>query len=122
MSILKEYGVNRLSIGIESFDKNKLEFMGRRHDVKEVEEKIKLVRSHGFDNINLDLIYGIPKESVGTLKKDLKEIIKLNPEHISTYSLIIEDNTVIGNTKMVPIDEDLDYEMYQTIIKILRKG
>ena len=122
LSILIEYGVNRLSIGIESFDKNKLEFMGRRHDVKEVEEKIKLVRSHGFGNINLDLIYGIPKESVGTLKKDLKEIIKLNPEHISTYSLIIEDNTVIGNTKMVPIDEDLDYEMYQTIIKILKKN
>ena len=56
LDILKEYGVNRLSIGIESFDKNKLEFMGRRHDVKEVEEKIKLVRSHGFGNINFVFI------------------------------------------------------------------
>ena len=120
LSLLSSNGVNRLSIGIESFNKNKLAFMHRNHTFKEAQEVIKLCRSYGFNNINIDLIYGIPKESIHSLKKDIKQIVKLNSEHISTYSLIIEDNTLIGINKMIPIDDDTDYEMYQTIIKILK--
>ena len=119
LSTLKSNNVNRLSIGIESFNKSNLLFMHRDHTFKYAKEAIKLCRKYGFNNINLDLIYGVSKETIHTLKSDLKAIIKLNPEHISTYSLIIEDNTYIGIKKMIPIDEDTDYEMYQTIIKIL---
>ena len=121
LKLLKEYKVNRLSIGIESFNEKKLEFMNRKHTFKEALEKINLCRKIGFDNINIDLIYGIPKESITTLKKDLKQILKLNPEHISTYSLIVEDNTVIGINKMIPIDEDDDEEMYRIICDTLKK-
>ncbi len=121
LTILKENKVNRLSIGIESFDKYNLKFMNRSHTFKEAEEKIKLARKMGFNNINVDLIYGIINESLTTLKKDLKYILKLNVEHISTYSLIIENNTMIGISKMVPIDDEDDQIMYFTICDILRK-
>jgi oxygen-independent coproporphyrinogen III oxidase len=120
LSYLKLNGVNRLSIGIESFDKNKLTFMHRQNTFKDTQSKISLCRKIGFTNINLDLIYGIPKETIHVLKHDLRLINKLHPEHISTYSLIIEDNTLIGITKMIPIDEDTDYEMYYTICQFLK--
>ena len=119
LDILKAIGVNRLSLGIESFNQKKLTFMMRNHTYKDVKEKISLIRSKGFNNINIDLIYGIPKETITNLKSDLRKIIKLNPEHISTYSLIIENNTVISNIN--PIDEDTDYEMYHTICNYLKK-
>ena len=121
LKILKRNKVNRLSIGIESFNKNKLKFMNRNCTFEEALEKIKLARTMGFDNINLDLIYGIEKESITTLKKDLKLFLKLNPEHISTYSLIIEDNTLIGINGVLPIDEEDDAEMYRIICKTLEK-
>lgn len=121
LELLKKYGVNRLSIGIESFNKNNLEFMKRSHTFEEAKDKINLCRSLGFNNINVDLIYGIPKESISTLKKDLKLVLKLNVEHISTYSLIIEDNTLIGINKLTPIDEETDEEMYNIICDTLNK-
>ena len=122
LSVLKEYKVNRLSIGIESFNKKKLEFMNRYHTFEDAQNRINLCRHYGFNNINVDLIYGIPKEKISTLKKDIKQLLKLNVEHISTYSLIIEDNTMIGINKTLPIDEDLDEEMYTTICNILKKN
>ena len=119
LDLLAKYQVNRLSIGIESFNKNNLKFMNRNHTINDAKEKINLCRSKGFDNINVDLIYGIPKESIFTLKKDLKDILSLQVEHISTYSLIIEDNTIIGINKLIPIDEEIDEQMYKTICKTL---
>ena len=117
LNILKLNGVNRLSIGIESFNKKKLKFMNRYCTYPEVKNKIKLCREFGFDNINIDLIYGIPKETLHILQDDLKKIISLNPEHISTYSLIIEDNTFIKD--ITPIDSDIDFEMYSKVVNYL---
>ncbi|MGM9834993.1 MAG: radical SAM family heme chaperone HemW [Bacilli bacterium] len=119
LKLLKQYGVNRLSIGIESFDQNKLEFMERMHTFEDAEAKIKLCRKLGFNNISVDLIYGIPKEDLKVLKKDLDLILKLNVDHISTYSLIVEDNTKVGNSKMIPISEDEDAKMYNYIVQRL---
>lgn len=120
---LKELGVNRLSIGIESFNKCKLEFMNRKADYKSALEKINLARNLGFNNINLDLMYGIPGERLTDLKKDLKEILKLEPEHISTYSLIIEDNTMCKIRNDENIDEIEEVRMYEYIVsKLNRKG
>ncbi|MBQ8659562.1 MAG: radical SAM family heme chaperone HemW [Bacilli bacterium] len=117
--LLKENGVNRLSIGIESFNENKLKFMERSHTFKEADEKIKLARRIGFDNINVDLIYGIPGETVKDLKKDINLMLKLNPDHISTYSLIVEDNTKIAINGVQPIPEELDATMFETVIEKL---
>lgn len=115
LTILKNEGVNRLSIGIQSFNDRKLIFMERSHNFDDAKEKFKLMRRMGFDNINIDFMYGIPGETLKDLKKDLDYIIKLNPEHISTYSLIVEDNTKISNQGVIPIPEELDASMYEYI-------
>lgn len=114
--LLKSYGVNRLSIGIESFNENKLKFMERKADFKDAEAKINLCRLFGFNNINLDLMYAIPGETLKDLKKDLNLFLKLKPEHISTYSLILEKHTKAYVNKITPMDEELDYDMYEYII------
>lgn len=121
LKILKKHGVNRLSIGIESFNPQKLLLMGRNHTYEEALEKMKLIRKYGFQNVNLDLIYGFPKETLKDLKDDLKKIISLNPEHISTYSLILSNHTLLYVNNIEPIDEDLDAEMYEYIRKTLKK-
>ena len=120
LSILKENGVNRLSIGIQSFNKDKLAFMERSHSFEDAKSKMELIRSMGFDNVNFDLIYGIPGETLKDLKKDISLMLKLKPDHISTYSLIVEDNTKIGISGVVPIEEELDASMYELIISKLR--
>ena len=86
-------GVNRISIGIESFDLENLAILEREADFKDIQAKIKLIKNRGIDNINLDLMYAIPGEKLNILKKDLKYLLKLEPKHISTYSLMIEDHT-----------------------------
>ena len=118
---LYDHGVNRLSIGIESFDPEKLEFMRRESNFKDAKKKIAILRTIGFKNINVDLIYAIPGETIKVLRKDLKKMLKLKPEHISTYSLIIEKNTLVGLNKVKPISEEHDFKMYDTICKILKK-
>jgi len=113
--------VNRLSIGIESFNQKKLQFMNRDHSFKNTKNIIKLARNMGFKNINLDLIYALPEEKLSDLKKDLKYFLKLKPEHLSTYSLIIEKNTLVGLNKIKPIEQDHDFKMYNYICKKLKK-
>ena len=122
LSFLYKNGVNRLSIGIESFNKEKLKFMNREANFKIAKEKITLARKIGFKNINVDLMYAIPDESIAVLKQDLDKIIKLKPEHISTYSLIIEKNTLVGFNKVKPIEEERDSKMYDKICKTLKKN
>ena len=113
--LLKSYGVNRLSIGIESFDKEKLKFMERSVEFLDAKKKIELCRTLGFNNINLDLMYAIPGETLKTLKKDLDLFLKLKPTHISTYSLILENHTKAYVNGVSEIEEELDYEMYKYI-------
>lgn len=114
-------GVNRVSIGVESFNNDKLKFMERNSDFNDIRTKMNLLRYYGITNINLDLMYGIPGESLEILKKDVKLLLKLNPEHISTYSLIIENHTKISNNNVHNIDEEIEYKMYEYIIKKLKQ-
>lgn len=114
-------GVNRLSIGIESFDENNLKVLERTVDFKDMQEKIKMIKRRGINNINLDLMYAIPGEKISTLKKDIDKILKLEPTHISTYSLILEDHTKLGTNGTEYIDEELDRKMYDTIVKTLKQ-
>ena len=91
--LLKRYGVNRISIGVESFDEENLKLMNRHMDYQNLSNTLDLLRKNGINNINLDLMYALPNEEFKTLKKDLKKILKLKPTHISTYSLILEEHT-----------------------------
>ena len=102
-----------------NFDKEKLKFMERNADFNDALEKITLCRKLGFDNINLDLMYAIPGETLKALKKDLSLFLKLNPNHISTYSLILESHTKAYVNGVSEIEEELDYEMYKYITEKL---
>ena len=118
--LLKYNEVNRLSIGIQSFQSKNLIFMERKADYKDAKMKLELCRKHGFNNINLDLMYAIPGETLRDLKKDLKLFMNLNPDHISTYSLIIEENTKLSVRETTVTDEELDYNMFKYIEKKLK--
>ena len=119
--LLKENGVNRISIGVESTNKRFLEYLGRCHDFKLVEEKVKLVKKY-FSNINVDLIYGLYNEKIDDLKKDLMNIVKLDVNHVSTYSLEIHQNTILGIKKTKPIIDEIDSDMYNVICKYLKEN
>ncbi len=120
LKIMKEYGVNRISIGVQSFNDNVIKLLGRKHNKNEVFSKIKLVKKY-FDNINIDLIYAA-YEDTDILKEDINNFLFLDIPHISTYSLIIEDNTILKIKGYKNINEDLDYEMYSYIEKTLEEN
>ncbi len=121
LQILKKYGVNRISIGVESFDRYVLKYLNRKHEKKDIIENVSLVKKY-FDNVNVDIIYAVPLENMTILKNDIKEVLKLDVSHISTYSLIIEENTILGINKIKPIDEDKDFKMYSYICKKLEEN
>ncbi len=116
---LKSNGVNRLSVGIESFNTRLLNVLGRNNS--NVIEKIKLCKKY-FKNINIDLIYGINGQSVEELKYDLDEFLKLDVSHISIYSLILEDNTILKINDYIEINDDVSREMYDTICEFLKQN
>ena len=120
LELFKKYNINRLSIGIESFNKDILSFLERDYSKEDIIKKINLAKRY-FNNINIDLIYAVPKETLDVLKSDIDEFIKLDIPHISCYSLIIEDHTKLGIKNTEYISEDLDYEMYKLIESTLEK-
>ena len=121
ITFLVQNGVNRISIGIESFNKKNLDFLNRHASFSLARQKINICKKLGINNINVDLIYALPNESVMTLTKDLEYIKLLNVTHVSTYSLMIEKHTLLGNQNTQPISEDLDYKMYKIISDRLKK-
>ncbi len=123
--VLRKYPVNRISIGIQTFNKKFQSLLNRYSDFEDILEKMNLLRLAGFTNINVDLMYGFADETLDDLMIDLEKMCLLRPTHISTYSLILEEKTIFyheyikGNFKL--IDEDLESLMYYEIIKYLTK-
>lgn len=117
-SRLSEYraaGVNRLSFGLQSADNNELKMLGRIHTFEQFVESFRLARKAGFNNINVDLMSAIPGQTEATLENTFDEVMALQPEHISVYSLILEDGTYLADNidKFPPVpDEDEDRRMY----------
>lgn len=121
INTLKKTKVNRISIGIQTFNKDLLKKIERKAEYDDTKNKIDLLKANGYTNINLDLMYALPNEKMSHLKRDLNLFIKLKPTHISTYSLILEKNTKLYINGEKNIDESLDSQMYYYIIKKLRK-
>ena len=119
--LLKEFGVNRISLGVESTNNIILKYLGRSHSFDTVKEKIRLIKEVGINNINVDLIYAVPCETINDLKKDLDNIMTLDINHISTYSLEIHKHTILGINKTKQILEDVDSDMYEFICNYLKK-
>ena len=121
LELFKKYNINRLSIGAESFNKDILLFLERNYSKEDIINKINLAKKY-FTNINIDLIYAVPNETLDILKSDIDEFIKLDIPHISCYSLIIEDHTKLGIKNTEYISEDLDYSMYKEIEESLERN
>ncbi len=119
-------GINRLSIGIQTFNNKHLHTLGRNHNENEAIKMYKDARKAGFSNISIDLIFAIPNQTLEELKLDLQKIINLNPEHISIYSLIWESGTMFWHERnkgnICEVDEDLEATMYEYIIDTLTKN
>jgi oxygen-independent coproporphyrinogen III oxidase len=113
---LRAAGVNRLSMGAQSFDAGLLRWMGRIHGPEEIERAFDLARGAGFENINLDFIFGLPDQSLGQWEETLERALALAPDHLSLYSLIVEEGTPlhrwVAEGRVHPADEDLTAEMY----------
>lgn len=120
--IYKKNGINRLSFGLESINENNLTFLNRNITREKINNTINSCRNLGFNNINIDLIYALPVEDISILKNDLDYIFSLDIEHISTYSLMIEDHTMLKINNIENISEELDYEMYKLICKEMKKN
>lgn len=118
LELFKNNKVNRISIGVQSFNNKILKYLNRKYDSEIILKKINLAKKY-FDNINIDLIYAVNNETIDDLKKDLKKFLSIDIPHISCYSLIIEKNTILYNKNEEYISEDLDRLMYDTIEKTL---
>ncbi len=126
LSILKENGVNRLSIGLQSWNDDILKRLGRIHNVYDFIENYDSARKIGFDNINVDIMFSIQGQTMSDFENTLDNVCNMNPEHISCYGLIIEDGTLFGerykNGELKEVDEDTDRAMYYTAVEKLRKA
>ncbi|MBO4347598.1 MAG: radical SAM family heme chaperone HemW [Lachnospiraceae bacterium] len=115
----KNFWINRISFGLQSADNDELKVLGRIHSYEEFLESFKLARKAGFENINVDLMCAIPDQSVESFKNSLNNVLNLNPEHISIYSLIIEEGTPFYDMKLNLVNEDDEREMVHIIPEIL---
>ncbi len=120
LKILSKYGVNRISIGVQSFNKKVLNYIGRDYDVNII-ELINLTKKY-ICNINVDFIYGLPFQNFNDIKNDLNEFLKLEINHISIYSLILEKGTTFYNDQVKELDEDTNREYYDYIVSFLREN
>ncbi len=120
---LRAMGFNRLSMGAQSMDDERLSFIGRIHDSATVRRDFKLAREAGFDNINLDIIFSIPGETTEDALRDIREIAELSPEHISFYSLQLEEGTAFfemwENREFEEVSDEADRETYHRGSKLL---
>ena len=123
----KNLGVNRASFGAQTFDDAELKRLGRKHTANDVRETIDLLRKADYENVGFDLIAGLPRQSVADWKRNLKEALDLQPEHLSLYLLEIVQGTPladqIGSGRQPLPDEDLAAEMYKILVEtVSRKG
>lgn len=126
LSLLKKIGVNRLSIGLQAWQNSLLKDIGRIHTIEEFMTGYNMARSMGFNNINIDLMFGLPNQNLEQWLVTLGEVIKISPEHISCYSLIIEEGTAFYNLyekgKLSLPDEETERRMYEEALSLLKNN
>lgn len=123
IELLKKYGINRISLGVQSYDDDILKLINRKHSSKMISEKLQLLVDNGIENISIDLIYGFKEQSIDSWKKTLElASTDLRIKHISIYSLTIEPNSIFGKQNYEMVDNDIEAEMYEIGISILEKN
>ena len=126
LSTFRRAGVNRLSIGAQSFQDDELRLLGRTHSPGDIETTVRQARQAGFDNLSLDLIYGIPGQSVDSFIESVQQALDLEPQHLSTYSLTIEEGTeferMVKSNLLPEPDPDLAAEQYIALCDVMRRA
>ncbi len=125
LKVWKSLGINRLSIGLQTFDNLKLRWMNRIHSSEQGMKSVKKARDAGFENISLDLMYQLPDSGATQLKADIKQITGLNPQHISAYGLTLEPDTVFGRWhekgRIRPLPDEKAAEQFQFLVAELEE-
>ncbi len=117
LSEYRVFGFNRISLGVQSFIEEELRLLGRIHNCQDTLDAVDKIRKSGFANLNLDLIYGLPGQSISSWKDTLARALDLNPEHLSMYCLTLEEGTplfeAVQSGEIIPIDDDDSAQMYE---------
>lgn len=123
LRLLKKYKIDRISLGLQSSDEYELIFLRRSHNFDTFLTSYKLIRQAGFKNVSVDLMFAIPTQTMDSFSKSLKKVVELEPEHISCYSLIIEEETLmnrwLNEGKISPVSDDIYVDMYRFMIDFL---
>lgn len=120
LAVMKAHGVNRISLGVQSFNDQLIKRIERHHDKKRIDQALDQIHEAGIHNISIDLMYGLPDQTIAMLMEDLN--LAANDErikHISIYSLTIEEHSKFGRQKIAPCDNELEGMMYELIVKTL---
>ncbi len=116
----KSYGINRISIGLQAWQNELLKALGRIHTRESFIENYENVLKAGFENINIDLMFSLPEQSIDMWLETLENVTALNPAHISAYSLIVEENTPFYDMELALPDDETDRKMYHSAIELLK--
>ena len=120
--IAANHGIHRISLGVQSLQPDLLEVIHRHHQRKDVIDCIQRIHNHGIHNISIDMIYGLPGQSIAMWKQDLQDIIDLlDIQHISLYALTIEEHSEFGRNGIANIDEDMEADMYEYAVDFLKQ-
>ena len=121
LQIYHKSGINRLSLGLQSTDPSELKMLGRIHTYEEFLQSYQWARAAGFHNINIDVMFAIPGQTGAAWREHLYQVAELKPEHISAYSLIIEEGTPFAERELDLPDEDTEYQMYEDTAAVLEE-
>lgn len=122
LDLFQNSGINRISFGLETINKKQEKYLGRKNELDHIREMIRYAKHIGITNINVDLIYALKNQTQKQLEEDIQFILALDVPHISTYSLMIEKNTILAINGEVSIDPEVDANMYQIICEQLKKA
>ena len=126
LEFLLARGVNRISFGVQSFQPHLLKLLGRVHGANQGREAVRMARATGFNNVSIDLMHGLPTQSLDDLRRDLDEALALRTDHLSAYGLIYEDGTPLKSAvergTVAPLPEDEESVHYSTVMEILERG
>ena len=123
---LRKFPFNRISIGIQTFDSEKLRLLNRRHNQHQAIEAVRQCQTNGFDNISIDLMYGLPQQTLEQWQQDLEIALSLDVQHISSYHLIYEPDTELYKRyvtgQLAPVDDTLSVQLFETLIHTLKEA
>lgn len=126
IKLLKKYGVNRVSMGVQTFNAKQLRFLGRHHTMEQVAKVVEDLNAVGIVNYSFDLIYALPRQDFEMFQNDVQQLLKFKPAHVSSYALIVEERTKlsldIDNGKYQEVDEALQFKMYEYLQETLEKN